>query len=101
LSAAFALANSLEEYCHYHHQQIYIEMQKCTGIGKLFRDHSDLKDRTKALMESDEFCFYMYSRAISTSAMQERIELNHHLIEVLDHEYADLIHGDEDDSDDD
>jgi hypothetical protein len=96
LSAAFALANSLEEYCHYHHQQIYIEMQKCTGIGKLFRDHSDIDKKTKALMENDEFCFYMYSRSVSTSAMQERNELNKRLIEALDREYADLIHNDED-----
>jgi hypothetical protein len=100
LSAAFALSNSLEEYCHYHHQQIYIEMQKCTGIGKSFRDHSNIMDKTKALMESDEFCFYMYSRAISTSAMQERNDLSHKLLELLDREYADLIHDNDDDNED-
>jgi hypothetical protein len=97
LSAAFALSNSLEDYCHYHHQQIYTEMQKCTGLGNLFRDRASIEDKTKALLGCDEFCFYMYSRAISTSAMQERNELNHKLIEALDHEYADLIHGDEED----
>lgn len=96
LSAAFVLANSLEEYCHYHHQQIYEQMQKCTGLGKSFRDHSSIIDKIKALMDDDEFCFYMYSRAISTSAMRERNELNHQLIESLDYGYADLIHDNED-----
>jgi len=38
----------------------------------------------------------MYSRSVSTSAMQERNELNKRLIEALDREYADLIHNDED-----
>jgi hypothetical protein len=84
LSAAFALANSLEDYCHYHHQRLYEEMEKCAGLGTACRDHSPSINKTKALIESDEFCFYMASRSISTKAMLERKDLNHQIIDAID-----------------
>jgi hypothetical protein len=95
LSAAFALANSLEDYCHYHHQRLYEEMQKCDGLGTACRDHSPSISKTKALLDNDEFCFYMTSRAISTKAMLERKDLNHQIIEAIDQECITLGYIDE------
>lgn len=84
ISALYSLANSLETYCHYHHEQIYKEMQKCTGLGTGLRTHSAIRNKIETLLNNDEFCFYMKSRSYSTEAMLGRNELNHRLLTTLD-----------------
>jgi hypothetical protein len=81
--ASYDLTNIVEDYCKKSNEQIWQKMGQCQGAGHAFVTHK-AKELTEALINNEDFCFYMSSRGWTTLAMNDIYKAQCDYMEKID-----------------
>ncbi len=80
---AYDIINVLENYCETSNAMLLEKMGQCKGASHAFIS-ANAQELTKALISSDDFCFYMSARAMKSKSMKGFQEDQYEVMEEID-----------------